>query len=92
MTTTRQAEYLSGADRGKHVEFVATAGKYTGPYRISGPLIAVKHLGDGTTTLIVQSPSGPKYGDVPADTMITITGTPTPPGLNLHSSVLDQNG
>lgn len=92
MTTTRQAKYLSGVDRGKHVEFVSTAGKYTGPYRISGPLIAVKHLGDGTTTLIVQSPSGAKYGDVPADTKITITGTSTTAGLDLHRSVLDQDG
>lgn len=90
MTTTREAKYLSGVDRGKHVAFVHPGGKYSGAYRIEGTLVSVKHLGDDSTTLVVQTVGGIRYGDITENTTVTITGTPTPAGLDLHRSVLDQ--
>lgn len=90
MTTTRQAKYLSGVDRGKHVAFVHPGGKYSGAYRIEGTLVSVKHLSDDSTTLVVKTVGGIRYGDVTENTMVTINGTPTPAGLDLHRSVLDQ--
>lgn len=92
MTTTREAQRLTGVDRGKHVAFIHPGGKYSGAYRIEGTLVSVKHLGDGTTTLVVQADGGIRYGDITENTLVTISGTPTLPGLNLHHSVLDQDG
>lgn len=92
MTITRQAKYLSGVDRGKHVAFIHPEGKYSGAYRIEGTLVSVKHLGDGSTTLVVHTLGGIRYGDITENTTVTITGTPAPAGLNLHRSVIDQDG
>lgn len=90
MTTIRGAKYLSGVDRGKHVVFVHSGGKYSGAYRIEGTLVSVKHLGDGSTTLVVETVGGIRYGDIIENTMVTIAGTPTQAGLDLHRSVIDQ--
>lgn len=74
MTVQREAKYLSGVDRGKHVNFVHPGGKYSGAYRIEGNLVSVKHLGDGSTTLVVQTASGIRYGDITENTIVLITG------------------
>lgn len=87
MTTTREARYLSGADLGKTIEFL---GKEPGSgltYRTKGIIRAIEHEDD-----CVSIDTGNGYRLIRAIEPVTITGTDTPPGLNLHRSVLDQDG
>ncbi|PRB78258.1 hypothetical protein CQ012_02395 [Arthrobacter sp. MYb214] len=87
MTTTREARHLSGADLGKTIEFL---GKEPGDgltYRTKGTIVAIEHEDD-----CVSIDTGNGYRLIRAGEPVTITGTDTPPGLNLHRSVLDQDG
>lgn len=72
MTTTTEAQRITGIDRGKHVTFDASFNRV-----ITGKLVQVKHLGDGNTTLVVQTEDGRlEWDHVPPATHITITGRP----------------
>lgn len=72
---SREARYLSGVDRGKHVRLMVPGGRYTGPWELDGELVRVTHWGDGTVSLHVIRDDGPKAGtDIPANTIVTITG------------------
>ncbi|MGV2853753.1 hypothetical protein ACNPON_18630 [Glutamicibacter sp. AGC13] len=107
MTTTREARHLSGADLGKNIEFKkgdatlngilaevhpqaqliddtciadAVAGRTT--YTLGQRFVGIIMLIDGEPTGTSLTMSHP----------VTITGTNTPPGLNLHRPVADQEG
>lgn len=70
MTTTTEAQRITGIDRGKHVQFDASFNR-----TITGKLVQVKHLGDGNTTLVVQTEDGRlEWDHVQPATHITITG------------------
>lgn len=87
MTTTRSAKYLSGADIGRTIEFL---GKEPGSgltYRTTGTISAVEHEDD-----CVSIDTGNGYRLIRSDEPVTIAGTNTPPKLDLHRSVLDQDG
>ena len=87
MTTTRSAKYLSGADIGKTIEFL---GKEPGSgltYRTTGTISAIEHEDD-----CVSIDTGNGYRLIRADQPVTITGIGTPAGLDLHRSVIDQDG
>lgn len=76
MPVTREAKYLSGVDRGKHVRLMAPGGRYTGTWELEGELVSVTHHG-GTdlTDVIVLSSDGPRQGaNLHANTLVTITG------------------
>ncbi|MFJ5106667.1 MULTISPECIES: hypothetical protein [unclassified Glutamicibacter] len=86
MTLTREAKYLSGADLGKTIEFL---GKEPGDgltYRTTGTIRAIEHEDDCVS---IDTGSGCRL--IRSGDPVTITGTDTPPGLNLHRSVIDQN-
>lgn len=87
MTTTREAKYLAPIDIGKTVTVTDTdAGK-----TVTGELLRIDAL-EGCPidlTIIAGKDSGNYL--VQLDDPVTITGTDTPPGLNLHRSVLDQD-
>lgn len=90
MTTTRVARHLSGADLGKTIEFLGKEpGKEPGDgltYRTKGIIVAIEHEDD-----CVSIDTGNGYRLIRAGEPVTITGTDTPAGLNLHRSVIDQN-
>lgn len=104
MTTTREARHLSGADLGKTITIDQGDHTATGPMSSVihlSKLIHQERLCDTTpryeirpgntiveilvTTGILQTTLEPTHP-------VTITGTPTPAGLDLHRSVLDQDG
>lgn len=78
MPVTREARYLSGNDRGKHVRLMVPGGKYTGDWELAGTLLELVHWADGTTSMMVLREDGPARGlGIPADTVVTITGKPS---------------
>lgn len=78
MPVTREARYLSGADRGKHVRLMVPGEKYTGDWELAGELRRVTHWGDGTISIHVLREDGPKAGaEIPPNTVVTITGKPS---------------
>lgn len=78
MPVTREARYLSGVDRGKHVRLMVPGGRYTGPQELEGELLAVAHWGDGTIALNVLRADGPRRAEcIPPNTIVTITGKPS---------------
>lgn len=86
MTTTREARHLSGADLGKIIEFL---GKEPGDgltYRTTGTILAIEH-----EDYCVSINTGNEYRLIRSGDPVTITGTGTPGGLNLHRSVIDQD-
>lgn len=88
MPTQIEAQRLSGVDRGKHVKFTSA-----GPRHLvyEGTLLQVKHLDDGWTTIVIRSADGRiEWDHVPPATHVTLSGLPTPPGLNLHKSITEQ--
>ncbi|MGO4298487.1 hypothetical protein [Glutamicibacter sp. MCAF14] len=90
MPTMIEAQRLSGVDRGKHVKFTSAGPRYL---VYEGTLLQVKHLGDGWTTIVIRSADGRiEWDHVPPITHVTITGLPTPSGLNLHKSITIQEG
>lgn len=75
MPVTREARYLSGVDRGKHIRVMVPGGRYTGPWELAGKLVRVTHWGDGMISLHVLREDGPKAGaDIHPNTPVTITG------------------
>lgn len=72
MTTTTEAQRITGIDRGKHVTFPGAVNRI-----LTGTLVQVKHLGDGNTTLVIQTEDGRlEWDHVPPATHVTITGRP----------------
>lgn len=88
MTTPKEAQRLSGVDRGKHVRFTGSKPLHL---NYEGELVQVKHLGDGGTTIVIRAKDGRiEWDHVSPNTLVTLQGLPTPPGLNLHKSITDQ--
>ena len=85
MTTTREARYLSGTDLGKNIEFLGKEPASGLTYRTTGTIVAIEHEDD-----CVSIDTGNGYRIIRASDPVTITGTDTPPGLNLHRSIIDQ--
>lgn len=72
---SREARYLSGVDRGKHVRLTVPGGRYTGPWELAGLLLELTHWADDTISLTVLREDGPARGtQIPANTIVTITG------------------
>lgn len=84
MTTTREARHLSGADLDKTV----TATDEIDGRTVTGILDKIIHYGSSATLTILGAGESIYVG---ANDPVTITGTDTPPGLNLHRSVIDQD-
>lgn len=75
MPVTREAKYLSGADRGKHVRVMVPGGKSHDPWELAGQLGSITHWSDNTTSMTVLREDGATHvHDIPADTIVTITG------------------
>ncbi|MFJ2619706.1 hypothetical protein [Glutamicibacter sp. NPDC087344] len=82
MKTSREAQHLNGADRGKHIRFEASFNR-----TLAGKLIQVKHLGDGNTTIVIQTDDGRlEWDHVKPETEVTITGRQ--PCANLYTASL----
>ena len=76
MPATREARYLSGADRGKHVSLTVPGGRF-GDWELAGELVGTRHWGDGTVDILVNRGDvrGPSIAThLPPETPITITG------------------
>lgn len=88
MTTSIEARYLSGNDLGKTL--TVDMGE-----PISG-IIGGLGMDAERISIYFEQPAEDRQGTfavhITPDHLVTITGTPTPPGLNLHRSVLDQDG
>lgn len=88
MTTTTEAQRLTGTDRKKLVRFTGTAPFH---HTHEGTLVQVKHLGDGGTTIVIQTKDGRlEWDHVDPGTKVEVTGQPTPAGLDLHKPVTEQ--
>lgn len=84
MTTTREARHLSGADLDKTVTVTDELDGRT----VTGILDKITHYGSSASLTILGAGESIYVG---ANDPVTITGTDTPPGLNLHRSVIDQD-
>ena len=88
MPTQMEAQRLSEVDRGKRLRFTGAGPRWL---EYEGELVQVKHLGDGGTTIVIRTSDGRlEWDHVPPTTHVTLSGLPTPPGLNLHKSITDQ--
>ncbi|WP_417372997.1 hypothetical protein [Glutamicibacter protophormiae] len=86
MPTTREAKYLSGADRGKTIEF-----SFGNPKRhYSGKLWSVEHTGTYETRIKLHKDGRTFGATLQEDHPVTFTGTDTPTGLDLHKPVTEQ--
>lgn len=103
MTTSRQAQHLSGADLGKAITVDLDENT------VSGHLTSVSHqanliddkrlcttvpryeIGPNKTMIEILVTTGILQTTIEPTHPVTISGTDTPPGLNLHRSVLDQS-
>lgn len=107
MTTTREARHLSGADLGKTVEYHVGESRIKGKlYGVNahadlidettyGDLWAGREswaIGQTRVNLSVLSGAESLEHNLPLDRPVSVTGTDTPAGLNLHRSVIDQGG
>lgn len=104
MTTTREARHLNGADLGKTITVSMGDDTITGTLSgvtHTGNLIAEERLcttrpeytlGRASVIVEVLVQSGLLQTTLEPTHTITITGTDTPAGLDLHRSVLDQDG
>lgn len=104
MTTTREARHLNGADLGKTITVDLDENTVTGHLTSVGHranLINDERLctttpryeiGPGKTILEILVTTGILQTTIEPTHPVAITGTDTPPGLNLHKSVLDQDG
>jgi len=75
MPTQIEAQLLSGVDRGKQVKFTGPP-----PRRLTyeGHLVQVKHLGDGGTTIVIQTEGGRiEWEHVEPGARVEITGIPS---------------
>ena len=88
MTTTREAKYLAAVDLGKTITVTDTDTDKT----VTGELQSIEatDCSDIQLSIIAGKDSGTYH--VAHDDEVTITGANTPPGLNLHPSVIDQDG
>ncbi|MGV2855417.1 hypothetical protein ACNPON_17705 [Glutamicibacter sp. AGC13] len=102
MTIERQAKYLSANDFGKPITIHGKESAITGvlvgidalaDYAVDRMnLTAVNAtLGQTDIALAVLVETGRVDVPVKPNTQITIDGTPTPPGLNLHQPVTQQD-
>lgn len=103
MTTTRAAKYLSGADLGKAVTIQYGEGELTGTLAsvehgaeliTEYPLCSRKPthaIGHARVRLEILTTDGLAQASVITQHSVTIEGTDTPPGLNLHRPVTDQD-
>lgn len=84
MTTQREARHLSGNDLGKTIALPGNE-----PY---GRIKSIEQ-NSGYTIINVHSQNGPWIPPlaVRRNNIVTITGTETPAGLNLHKPVTGQN-
>lgn len=104
MTTTREVRYLSGADLGKTIAIQYGEGELTGTLAAvehgadlitEYPLCSktpTHALGHARVRLEILTTDGLAQASVTPQHSVTIIGTDTPPGLNLHRSVIDQKG
>lgn len=104
MTTTREARHLNGADLGKTITVDLGEHTVTGHLTSVGHRANLINderlcattpeytLGRASAIVEVLVPSGLLQTTLEPTHPITITGTDTPPGLDLHRSVLDQDG
>lgn len=104
MTTTREARHLNGADLGKTITVDLGEHTVTGHLTSVSHQANLIHnerlcattpryeIGPGKTILEILITTGILQTTLEPTHPITLTGTPTPPGLDLHKSVLDQDG
>ncbi len=95
MTTTREAKHLSGADLAKTITVNLDENTVTRQLTSDERLCTTQpeySLGRASTILEIILPTGLLQTTLEPTHPVTITGTPTPPGLDLHKSVLDQDG
>lgn len=87
MTTTREAKYLAAVDLGKTITVTDTDTDKT----VTGELQSIEatDCSDIQLNIIAGKDSGTYH--VAHGDEVTITGTDTPPGLNLHRPVTDQD-
>lgn len=104
VTTTREARHLNGADLGKtitidlgehtvtgHLASVSHQANLINDERLCDPAPRYE-IGPGKTILEILVTTGILQTTIEPTHPVTITGTPTPAGLDLHRSVLDQDG
>lgn len=81
MSVTREARYLSGADRGKHVSLTVPGSRF-GDWALAGELVGTRHWGDGTVDILVKwdgESRGPRIANhLPPETPVIITGKVSP--------------
>lgn len=104
VTTTREARHLNGADLGKTVTIDLGEHTVTGHLTSVGhqanlinderlcTTVPRYEIGPGKTIFEILVTTGILQTTLEPTHPVTITGTPTPAGLNLHKSVLDQDG
>jgi len=104
MSITREARHLSGADLGKTITIELGDDTVTGTLSgvtHTGNLIAEERLcttepeytlGRASVIVEVLVPSGLLQTTIEPTHPVNITGTDTPAGLDLHKSVIDQDG
>lgn len=103
MTTTREARYLSGSDLGKaitvdldentvsgHLTSVCQRANLIDDERLCETMPRYE-IGPGKTMIEILVTTGILQTTIEPTHPVTITGTDTPPGLNLHRSVIDQS-
>ncbi|UAV84828.1 hypothetical protein [Glutamicibacter mishrai] len=104
MTTTREARHLSGADLGKAItvdlEEHTVTGHLTSVCHRANLIddeslcetMPRYEIGPGKTMIEILVTTGILQTTIEPTHPVKVTGTPTPPGLDLHKSVLDQDG
>jgi len=101
MTITRKAKYLSANDFGKPVSIQGKESAVTGvlvgidaraDYAVDRRNLTESRrvIGHTEISLIIVLETGCIDVPVKPNTRIIIEGTPTPPGLNLHQPVTEQ--
>lgn len=104
MTTTREARHLNGADLGKtitvdlgehtvtgHLTSVSHQANLINDERLCTTTPRYE-IGLGKTILEILVTTGILQTTIEPNHPVAITGTNTPSGLDLHRSVLDQDG
>lgn len=87
MPLKRAAKYLSGVDRGKTISMYCKDTLRS----ITIDILAVEHW-PGETIVWVPADLNQEPYHLDPEQNVLITGTPTPAGIDLHRSVLDQDG
>lgn len=103
MSITREARHLSGADLGKaitvnlgertvtgHLTSVSHRANLIDDERLCETMPRYE-IGPGETMIEILVTTGILQTTIEPTHPVTITGTDTPPGLNLHRSVIDQD-